>query len=94
MRALILAGLALSAFLIIPPGAEAMGGEAEWCRLLRDGDRGGSECLFHTLAQCAASTERLNGGGCYQNPNYRGSSMPVAVRAVHRHKPHHIEANR
>jgi hypothetical protein len=88
MREIIIAGLALSAVLAALPPAGAMGGEAQWCRLERDGARGG-ECIFYTFAQCAASTERLNGGGCYENPNYRGGATPAAVRGVRRHKPRH-----
>jgi hypothetical protein len=88
MRATILAGLALSIVLFTPPPAQALGGEAQWCRLERDAARGG-ECIFYTYAQCAASTERLNGGGCYQNPFYRGGAAPAAIRGVRRHKPRH-----
>jgi len=103
MRALILAGLALSAVLIIPPRAEAMGGEAPWCRLVRDGERGGGECIFYSFSQCAMSSERLNGGGCYENPDHRGGSTPaagrgtegkVSYRQVPRHKRHYSEASR
>jgi hypothetical protein len=103
MRALILAGLALSSVLIIPPQAEAMGGEAQWCRLVRDGERGGGECIFYSFAQCAMSSERLNGGGCYENPYHRGGSTPAAGRGtegkvsyhqVLRHKRHYSEASR
>jgi hypothetical protein len=54
--------------------------ESQWCRLVRDGDRGGSECIFYTFAQCAASSERLNGGGCYENPGYRGRLTPATIR--------------
>jgi hypothetical protein len=96
MRRFILAGLVLSATLIIPMGATSTA--AEWCRLARA--EGGRECIFHTFEQCAASTERLNGGGCV--PNTFGDSAPPAgirgVRAIRhqvpRHRPHHHDADR
>jgi len=83
MHKLIFAGLALSAglsaALIDPPQASALGNEAQWCRIARDA--GGRDCSFYTFAQCAASTERLDGGGCYENPNYRGNSSFAATPA-------------
>jgi hypothetical protein len=85
MRKLILLALALSSAAFIVPRAEAMGGEAQWCRVGRD--VGGRDCSFYTFAQCAASTERLDGGGCYQNPNYRGNVAPAA-RGIPAPKPH------
>ncbi len=92
MRTLILAGLALSAALIIPQRLEAA--EFEWCRLARA--EGGRECIFHTFEQCAMSTERLNGGGCVENPAFRGGALPAQrARTIHqRHKPHQGDANR
>jgi len=99
MRRFIFAGLALSAVLIDPPQAVALGGDAQWCRVGRD--VGGRGCDFYTFEQCAASTERLNGGGCYENPWYRGGPTPAGVRAdrakVHQgmqHKPRRDGANR
>jgi hypothetical protein len=99
MRISIFAGLALSAALIDPPQAAALGGEAQWCRIARAGE--GRECMFYTFEQCAASTERLNGGGCYENPWYRGGPTPAGVRADRakvrqgpQHKPHRNDANR
>ena len=79
MRTFIFIGLAMSATLIDPPQAAALGGEAQWCRIARGGE--GRECMFYTLEQCAASTERLNGGGCYENPNYNGVPPPAGIRA-------------
>ena len=93
MREIILAGLALSAVLSVAPPAAALGGEAQWCRLERHGGKG-SECAFYTFAQCAASTERLNGGGCYENPFYHGSPAPAAVRGVRRHRSRYHDATR
>jgi hypothetical protein len=101
MRKLIFIGLALSAALIVPPAAEAMEGDAQWCRAQRS--EGGRECIYYTFEQCAASTERLNGGGCVENPNYRGGSTPAATRGVRprlahhrvpRHRPRHDDAYR
>jgi len=101
MRKLIFAGLALSAAFTAPPRAEALGYDAEWCRVGRD--VGGNECIFHTFEQCAASTERLNGGNCTPNPYFRGGSTPAAVRGarakaghdrVPQHKPRRNDANR
>jgi hypothetical protein len=77
MRKLIFIGLASSAALIDPPQAAALGGEAQWCRIAR-GDAG-RECMFYTFEQCAMATERLNGGGCYENPNYHDLA-PAGVR--------------
>jgi hypothetical protein len=92
MRRFILAGLTLSATLAVLPWTEAMGSEAAWCRAGREA--GGKECIYYTFEQCAASTERLNGGGCIENPNYHGT--PAAVRGERpirhqalRHKPRH-----
>lgn len=82
MRRLVLSGLALSVALIATPQARAEGGYGEWCRVGRD--VGGRDCSFHTFAQCAASTERLNGGGCYANGNARSNAAPAAVRAPRR----------
>jgi hypothetical protein len=78
MRKLIFIGLALSAALIVQSRTEARSDEPSWCRIARA--EGGRECIFYTFAQCAASTERLGGGGCYENPSYHGSSTPGAVR--------------
>jgi len=79
MRKLLFATLALSADLAIDPQqASALGGDAQWCRIGRD--VGGRGCDFYTFEQCAASTERLNGGGCYENPYYRGAPAPAGVR--------------
>jgi hypothetical protein len=93
MRNLMLAGLALSTVLVAPPQAVAFGRAGQWCRLARASERGG-ECTFHTFEQCAASTERLNGVGCYQNPFYRGSWPPAADRAVRHQMPRHNVASR
>jgi hypothetical protein len=91
MRKLIFAGLALSAglsaALIDTPQASALGNEAQWCRIARDA--GGRDCSFYTFAQCAASTERLNGGGCYENPNYRGNSSYAATLPARAKEPRH-----
>ena len=98
MRKLIFVGMAVSVALIVPPRAHAMGGEAEWCRIARD--LGGRDCSFHTLAQCAMSTERLNGGGCIENPGFRGAVASAAVPGARtivirrHHKTHHDVANR
>jgi len=75
------------------PQAAATGGEAQWCRLFKEGERGGGECAFYTFEQCAASTERLNGGGCYENPFYRGSLNPAVTggmraEVARHHVPH------
>jgi len=71
-------------------GSEAQtGGEAQWCRLFKEGGRGGGECAFYTFEQCAASTERLNGGGCYQNPFYRSSSNPAVTQGMRAEVAHH-----
>jgi len=87
MRKLIFVGLAFSAALIAPPRAVA---DTEWCRYGRD--VGGAECIFHTFEQCAASTERLNGGNCIRNPGFHGATTASAavrkVRAKGHHKPH------
>ena len=86
MRSFILAGLALSAPLMVTMQAEG----GSWCRIARDA--GGRDCSFNSFAQCAASTERLNGGGCIENPNYRGGSTREAIREErtihHRHRRH------
>jgi hypothetical protein len=71
------------------PQAAAMGGESQWCRLFKEGERGGGDCVFYTFEQCAASTERLNGGGCYENPYYHGSSIPAVTRGVRAEVAHH-----
>jgi hypothetical protein len=95
MRRFILAGLALSATLVAPQQASS---EAQWCRTGRA--EGGHQCMYYTFEQCAAATERLNGGGCIENPNYHGSSTPAAirgVRAIQHHAPRqrrHDDANR
>jgi len=94
MRRFILAGLTLSAAFAVPQQASS---EAQWCRAGREA--GGKECIYYTFEQCAASTERLNGGGCIENPNYHGT--PAAIRGVRaiqhhapRHKPRHDDASR
>lgn len=71
MRKLIFVGWALSAALLVSQHTAAIADEHEWCRLARA--EGGRDCSFRTFAQCAASTERLNGGGCVQNPGYSGA---------------------
>jgi hypothetical protein len=88
MRNLIGVGLAVSAAIMVQPQARAaIGGEAEWCRIARA--EGGRECIFHTLAQCAMSTERLNGGGCIENPYFRGSAAPATAGGVPAGLAHH-----
>ncbi len=71
MRKLILVVTALAAALV-SPRTGAIADDHEWCRLARA--EGGRDCSFRTFAQCAASTERLNGGGCVQNPSYTGGA--------------------
>ncbi len=95
MRKIILIGFALSA---APMFCERAGAtEFEWCRLARG--EGGRECNYHTFAQCAMMTERLNGGGCVENP-FGPSRPPLEARgaAVHHHvagrKSRHDDANR
>jgi hypothetical protein len=75
MHTLMLVGLALSAALVVPAQAASASGNGSWCRIARD--VGGRDCSFYTFAQCAASTERLDGGGCYENPFPRGTSAAV-----------------
>lgn len=86
MRKLILIGLALTlTMFVVPRSAEALGGQAAWCRIARD--TAGRDCSFYTFEQCAASTERLNGGGCYQNPHAQDNATPAADRTVPKRKP-------
>jgi hypothetical protein len=99
MRKLIFLGLTLSSTLAVLPIPDAMA-ESEWCRLARA--EGGRECTFHTFEQCAASTERLNGGGCVENPYFHGpipprggvQAVPANVRSPSRHKRRHEDASR
>jgi hypothetical protein len=95
MRTLILAGLALAVMLIDLPQADALGGRAAWCRIGRD--VGGRDCSFYTFEQCAMATERLNGGGCYENPNAAdpspGAVRPERAKAT-RHKARPNDASR
>ena len=95
MRKFLFAGLALSAAFIVPHEAAALGNERPWCRIARDG--GTRDCSFHSFAQCAASTERLDGGGCYETGNARGNSAyggvaPARAKSTHR-KRRHDDAN-
>jgi hypothetical protein len=73
MRKLVFAALSLSAAFVVPQSALA---EAQWCRVGREA--GGSQCMYYTFDQCAAATERLNGGGCVENPRWQ----PVATRSI------------
>ncbi len=95
MRNLIIVGMTVSVALVAAPRADA----AAWCRIARD--LGGIDCSFNTFAQCAMSTERLNGGGCIQNPGYgSASAAPAAVSVerggvIHHHRKSHRQvANR
>ena len=99
MRRAIFLGLTLPAAFVVLPETGAMA-ESEWCRLARA--EGGRECIFHTFEQCAASTERLNGGGCVENPYFRGPipprggalAVPAYVHPASQHKRHRHDANR
>jgi hypothetical protein len=67
MRTLMLIGTA-AAVTIVLLGQQAAA-EARWCRAARDA--GGRACEWQTRAQCAAATEWLAGGTCYENPSFR-----------------------
>ena len=88
LRTVVLAGLVLSSTLVFTHHASA---DAAWCRTGREA--GGIECIYYTFEQCAASTERLNGGGCIENPRFHGRAAaappgagrsPKARRNEHR----------
>jgi uncharacterized protein DUF3551 len=88
MRRFIISGLAVSAALMVASQAQA----GSWCRLAREA--GGMECSFNSFSQCAASTERLNGGGCVENPRYHGGSTSADARHVVRQMRRRDDTNR
>jgi len=65
MRTIFLAGAALAAMSLTSIPAHADGA---WCA--RD-TRGGTNCGFHTFAQCQADISGI-GGSCSLNPSFQG----------------------
>jgi Protein of unknown function (DUF3551) len=97
MRTLLFVAFATSTALMMQQSTAAAA--AAWCRVNRDA--GGNECIFYTFEQCAASTERLNGGNCIPNPFEPGVTTPASVTGarstqhkVSRHKRHYYDASR
>jgi uncharacterized protein DUF3551 len=75
MRRFILTGLvlvsAVTVFEVPSADAQVSSGRNPWC--LRDGPGGPGnwDCSYQNIQQCEATASGA-GGGCTQNPNYRG----------------------
>jgi hypothetical protein len=89
MKKLITAGLALSA-VFAALGEVRAAVNYPWCVV---GETRGTECVFTTKEQCAASGRGQGfGSQCRQNPNYNPALGPLGEggRPDHgRHKSHH-----
>ena len=74
MKKLIIAGLALSAvFAAVGPSRAYV--NYPWCVV---GESRGTECVFTSKAQCAASGRGQGfGSQCHQNPNYNPALGPL-----------------
>ena len=71
MRKVLLAAVAL----VILPLAEARA-DGPWCAYY---SRGGTNCGFHTYAQCRASVSGV-GGSCQPNPFFQGGAATRRLR--------------
>ena len=66
MRSIVMTAITLAVLSITGTGARADG---SWCAY---DVRGGTNCGFHSYAQCMANISGI-GGSCTPNPNYAGS---------------------